>query len=46
MIRLEQRDLANPEMQIKLADAAGMSPEEFLSEFDSAANWDAELAAA
>ena len=46
MIRLEQRDLANPEMRIKLADAAGMSPEEFGREFASATNWDAELAAA
>ena len=46
MIRLEQRDLANPEMRIKLAHAAGMSPEEFQREFASAANWDAELAAA
>lgn len=46
MIRLEQRDLANPEMRIKLADAAGMSPEEFGQEFASATNWDAELAPA
>ena len=46
MIRLEQRDLANPEMRTKLADAAGMSPQEFGREFASAINWDAEMAAA
>ena len=46
MIRLEKHDLANPEMRIKLADAAGMSPGEFGREFASAADWDAELAAA
>lgn len=45
MIRLEQRDLANPEMRIKLADAAGMSSEEFRRDFDSAANWDESAAA-
>ena len=46
MIRLEQRDLANPEMRIRLADAAGMSPEEFGREFASAVNWDAVSVAA
>ena len=46
MIRLEKHDLANPKMRIKLADAAGMSPGEFGKEFASAADWDAQLAAA
>ena len=46
MIRLEKRDLANPEMRIKLADAAGMSPEEFGREFAPATTWEAEPAAA
>ena len=45
MIWLEQRDLANPELRIKLADAAGMSSEEFRRDFDSAANWDESAAA-
>ncbi len=42
MIRLEKRDLANPELRIRLSDAAGMSPEEFAREFASAANWDSD----
>ena len=33
MIRLKQRDLEDPEMRAKLAEAAGMTPEEFEKSF-------------
>ena len=46
MIRLEQRDLANPDMRSRLAEAAHMSPEEFGREFASATIWGEEQAAA
>lgn len=46
MIRLEQRDLANPDMRIRLAEAANMSPEEIGREFASATNWGEEQAVA
>ena len=44
MIRLEQRDLLDPGMCSKLADAAGMSPAEFKREFASVVQWGAEPA--
>ena len=37
MIRLEQRDLEDPEMRMKLAEAAALTPEEFTEMFSSAA---------
>ena len=46
MIRLEQRDLANPDMRSKLAQAANISPEEFGREFASATSWGEERSAA
>ena len=46
MIRLENRDLMEPEKQAKLADAAGMSSEEFGREFASVAQWGTDQAAA
>ena len=37
MIRLERRDLEDPEMRRKLAEAANLTPEEFTETFSSAA---------
>ena len=39
MIRLEQRDLDDPRMTRKLAEAARMSPKEFTQEYSAAAQW-------
>ena len=39
MIRLEQRDLDDPCMTGKLAEAARMAPKEFIQEFSPAAQW-------
>ena len=41
MIRLERRDLANPDMVAQLAAAADMSPEEFGQEFAITTDWNA-----
>jgi 6-phosphofructokinase len=46
MIRLEQRDLLDPEMRSKLAAAAHMSPDEFVREFAPVAQWGVEQVAA
>lgn len=46
MIRLEQRDLFDPEMRSKLAAAAHVSPDDFVREFAPAAQWGAEQVAA
>lgn len=46
MIRLEQRDLADPETCRKLASAGGMSPKEFGRQFAPVTQWGAEQAAA
>jgi len=39
MIRLERKDLEDPKMRVKLAEAAGLAPKEFVEEFTSIVEW-------